>query len=113
MKLKLFFLLSVLLSEGLFGDLISEIKQIENKPIILLKFPNYNFFEMPKIKVKAKKAIKPHFKVLAIFDNSVFINGKWYKVGDVVYGFRIVKIYDNRIVVKRDGKFYVVRLKVE
>jgi len=41
-----------------------------------------------------------------------FIGGKWYNKGDIVNGFRIRKIYTDSIVITKNSKMKIVRLKM-
>ena len=59
-----------------------------------------NSSEDNKTVVKVKES---SFNLTAIVNNSAFINGKWYKVGDRVGTFKLVDIMDDSVYLK-DGK---------
>ncbi|HIQ50555.1 MAG TPA: hypothetical protein EYH54_01125 [Nautiliaceae bacterium] len=89
-------------------QIIEEIKEIEQfKP----KFKNVqNFdifsFEEDKKKIVDKKISfipkkSPVLQIYAIFQNKVNINGRWFKVGDKIYGYKIVKISKKFVLLKK------------
>ena len=76
---------------------------------------NYDpFYKAQKLLKKPKKIqvfSKPiQLKLYAIYNNRAYINGKFYKIGDKIYGYRVYKIYDNYVVLKRNSKLKVVYL---
>ena len=42
-------------------------------------------------------------------DYNIF--SKWYKIGDVVEGFRIIKILDNSILLEKNSKIVVLKIR--
>ncbi len=42
-------------------------------------------------------------KLYAIMNKSVLINGKWYKLGEKVYGYKIVKVTSKTVTLNRNG----------
>jgi len=103
--------------------IINEIKKIEKFKPIFKKVTYYNIFEY-EIKI-AKKNIVAVFKkenfnleIYAIFQNRVNINGKWLKIGDAINGYKILKITNNYVYLKRNNqilklpiKSYILRVK--
>jgi len=104
----------------LFADvkgIIWKIKQMENIKYKFIPFVQYNPFEDEKVKkkpVKKEKKLKTFhhevliLKVYAVFNDKVYINGKWYKVGDEIYGNKIVKIYPTKVVFIKNGKIFEI-----
>lgn len=63
-------------------------------------------------KKRVSNSEKHHFnlKVYAIYNNKVFINSKFYKTGDMIYGYKVYKIGKNYVILKRKNRFKVVNL---
>jgi len=70
---------------------------------------------------KAKKLMKDKSKVVknmkrfdlklyAIYNNRAYINGKFYKIGDKVAGFKVIKISNKYVVLKKNRKKVVLPL---
>ena len=51
-----------------------------------------------------------NLKIYAIFQNRVNINGKWFKIGDIINGYKILKITNNYVYLKRNNK--VLKLSI-
>ena len=114
---KLIFFLGIFLYADI-SSVLLKIKEIENKKKVFLKYPNYNIFtskvyKVEKrnniIKVFAKKSI--NLILEAIFNNSAKINGIWLKRGDKILGFRVIKILHNRVILQKESKIVVLRVK--
>ena len=76
---------------------------------------NYDpFYKAQKLLKKPKRVqvfSKPiQLKVYAIYNNRAYINGKFYKIGDKIAGYKLYKIYDNYVVLKSKSKLKVVYL---
>jgi len=69
--------------------------------------PNTNFLESIIINNKTSQIIK----IKAIFNKKVYINNSWYKIGDTVDGYKIIKIIDNKIVLKKNNKLLILSPK--
>jgi hypothetical protein len=52
----------------------------------------------PKIKVVAQQV---HFKLSAIINDEAKINSRWVKAGDMIEGYRVESIGENRVVLKK------------
>ncbi len=56
-----------------------------------------------------------NFTLNAIVNDNVYINGKWYKKGDTILGFKIEDVLDDHIVLKNKKnktiKVYLVKKK--
>jgi len=45
----------------------------------------------------------------AIFNKQVLINNRWLRENDFINGYKIVKIYKKRVVLKMNNKFVILR----
>ena len=89
--------------------IINEIVKIEEFKPIFKKIKYYNVFEYETNIVKENiMAVSQkedlNLKIYAIFQNRVNINGKWFKVGDNIYGYKIVKIDKNFVLLKNKNR---------
>ncbi len=82
--------------------------------------PSYDpFMQTKKIFIKKrdlKVATKPSAKItpltlITILNDRAFINSKWYKKGDKLYGYKIVYIGDDKVVLKKDNKVKYLQIK--
>ncbi|NPA11540.1 MAG: hypothetical protein GXO62_04785 [Epsilonproteobacteria bacterium] len=98
-------------------EMINDIQKRYKKAPEVLK---YNIFENPKpVSLKAPViALKPLKKeeefnvdIAAIFNDRVFINGKWYKTGEKIGGYKIVKINTESVVFTNGAKTYTISIK--
>jgi len=113
---KLIFFLGIFLYADI-SDILLKIKEIENHKKIFLKYPDYNIFTSKIYKLGPKQSIiqihKPSVKLIlnAVFNDSAKINGKWVKKGDVIYNFKVIKIDYNKVILKKDNKYFVLMMK--
>jgi len=93
---------------------------LTKKEISLLKDPFILLVEEQQDKkdIKSKKSVKSkynykkkirkkrsyHFKLQAIMNKSVLINGKWYKEGDSIYGYKIAKVNRKSVLLLKGTK---------
>jgi len=112
MKKIIFIIFSLLLYADV-TYIINEITKIEKFKPVFKKIKHYNIFEYETniatnipTKNTASRSEKGSFnlKIYAIFQNRVNINGKWFKVGDTINGYKIVKITNNYVYLKRNNK---------
>ncbi|ADN08499.1 hypothetical protein [Sulfurimonas autotrophica] len=81
-----------------------------------LNIIHYDPFKKAKILLNthsAKKLFSTPKRILsinAILNKKVYINGRFYRVGEVVYGYKIINIADNYIQVKKKGKISIIPL---
>ncbi len=70
---------------------------------------------MPKLIIENNKSIKDinttllkakeeNFKLIAIMNNSVNINGKWYKLGQKIGSYKLEDIMEDAVFLKNDQK---------
>ena len=95
--------------------IINEIVKIEEFKPIFKKIKYYNVFEYETnivkeniVAVSQKKNL--NLKIYAIFQNRVNINGKWFKVGDNIYGYKIVKINKNFVLLKNGNSKKILKI---
>ena len=50
------------------------------------------------------------FSISAILNNKVYINGKFYKKNDIIYGYKIVRVSDKYIRVIKNNKNRIIWL---
>ncbi|WP_187647363.1 hypothetical protein [Nitrosophilus labii] len=101
------FLLSTMLYLSLFAEVL---------PLPVKYDP---FYKAQKL-LKKKKKIKSVSRTLkltlsAIYNERAYINGKFYKVGDKIEGYKIYKIGKNFVILKKRGKkrvLYLVKNKI-
>jgi hypothetical protein len=61
-----------------------------------------------------KKVVKRrtiHFRLNAILNKSAMINGKWYKQGNYVYGYKLAKVNRNTVLLTRKNKKLLLSTK--
>jgi hypothetical protein len=65
------------------------------------------------IKKIKKETIKNSVKLYldAIFNNIAYINSKPVKVGDRIYGYKVVKISFDRVILVKNGKIKILKIK--
>ncbi len=94
-------------------QLIEKVKQkrvgLDPQKIKKLKNPFVNEKKLIKIiKKKIEKEIKKKkrkiFRLQAIFNDRAKINGRWYKLGSKIEGFKIVAIRENYVILQRGNK---------
>ena len=87
---------------------------VEAKTLALI---HYDPFKKAKIllktEIKVKRPVRHRRKSLridAILNNKVYINGRFYGVGKMVYGYKIVTITDKYIKVKKNRRILIIPL---
>jgi len=112
------YFLVVLLSSFLFGDvanIILKIKYIDNMKKKFLSF-DYNIFgnnfsnNLSESVSNINMKTNINLKIFAIFNNKVNINGKWFKLGDYINGYKIIKITSNGIYLMKKSKIIYLKL---
>jgi len=105
-KIVLIYIIFVFINADII-DVINDIKKMESFTPQFKKLPRYDFFGNYSINKTVKEEFIPRSEKLqinAIFQNRVNINGHWYKTGDSVNGYEIVKINNNEIIMKKNGE---------
>ncbi len=57
------------------------------------------------------RPIVPILRLFAIFGDKAYINGRFYKIGERVGGFYIIKITNNYVLLQRKGKKKILFLR--
>jgi hypothetical protein len=76
--------------------------KLDNTKDILNPYINYKDLHTKKIQ-------KPDIKIIAILDNEVLIDKKWYKLNDIINGYKIIKITDDSIQISDKTKTYTIK----
>lgn len=111
----------IFLAVFLFADVSDTILKLQDMKNMKKKFLkiDYNIFKEEKKPVikkvlkinKIKKAKKINLHIFAIFNNKININGNWYKKGDIVYDYKIIKVLNNGVVLKKHSKITILKIK--
>ena len=97
------------------ANILTMLDEIDSKKLPKVKISKYNIFTKRAIKrvviINPKKITKKDvsINVAAVFNKMVLIDGKWYKEGEMVKGFKILKVYPKKIVIKAD-KIYTIEV---
>ena len=115
MKKIIILFLGVIVYSDVF-TIITKIKKMETYNPIFKKLEKYDIFgnyifNNKHILNTDTTAHQLMFQINAIFQNKVNINGEWYKLGDKIEGYKIVKINNEGIVLERNGKIKKFILK--
>ena len=84
--------------------------------VLDLEVPYDPFAPAQKIIQKSRRAPLPSkppaskLHLLAIFGDKAYIDGRFYRVGDRVGGYRIVKIADDYVLLEKKGKMKILFL---
>jgi len=116
-----YFLCFLLLFSSVFGANLSQ--RLENliqdkkiKTVTILKYDP--FFEKHE-----KKQLQKHhliirrirkervLRLVAVLGKRAFINGKWFSKGDKISGYKIKKVFQNRVILYKQNKIKVLRFE--
>jgi len=116
-----YFLCFLLLFSSVFGANLSQ--RLENliqdkkiKTVTILKYDP--FFEKHE-----KKQFKKHdliirgvrkkriLRLVAVLGKRAFINGMWFSKGDKISGYKIKKVFQNRVILRKQNKIKVLRFE--
>lgn len=95
------------------SNIIFKIKEIQNNKKIFLKYPLYNIFINEILHKNIQLIIKSSnlfqkMKIYAIFNNKVNINGQWKNIGDYINDYKIIKIFPNYIILRKNNKIKIL-----
>ncbi|WP_200764098.1 hypothetical protein [Nitrosophilus alvini] len=91
-------------------SLIEKIKKermgLEVNELKKTKDPFYYDKEYAKERIKKlkKKRKGPYFRLYAILNNKAKINRKWYRLGDKISGYKLVKISQTKVKLRRGNR---------
>ena len=96
------------------SNIIFKIKEIQNNKKIFLKYPLYNIFINEIMHNNIQLIIKSSnlsqkIKIYAIFNNKVNINGQWKNIGDYINDYKIIKIFPNYIILRKNNKIKILK----
>ena len=89
-------------------DLIKEINSFTPK------FEKFNTIHKKRV---IKKIKQKHFSkeikltLSAIFNNKAFINGKIVKVGETVFGYKLIRIKNKKVYLLKNGNLKILSIK--
>jgi len=91
------------------SNVLFQIDKIENyKP----KFKHINIKKCNEVLSSNHiKIINNHsnLKLKAIFNKKVLIDNKWLGEGNIVKGYKIIKIYPKKVLLKKENNFLILR----
>jgi len=110
---------------------LKKLKKLKD-PFIFLSENHYRDYKKDRRKVKTYTVLPSHQKKIykkrkkhslvyvnlkvsldAIMNKSALINGRWYKVGNSVKGFKVVKITSNSVILVKDNKRAILSIKAK
>jgi len=87
---------------------------MENYRPVFKKIQHYKPFSDEVIPTKENGKIfnvsPVNLSLNAIFQNKAFINGRWVKRGDLIEGYKVIKITQNSVVLFKNGKIKKITL---
>ncbi len=116
-----YFLICLFLFSSVFGLNLSQ--RLENliqdkkiKTVTILKYdPFFTKYEKKQLQKYyfhvQKKKKKRALKLVSILGNRAFIDGKWFAKGDKIDGYKIKKVFPNRVVLYRQNKIKVLKFE--
>ena len=95
--------------------IIHEIEKIEKFKPLFKKIRYYNIFEYEadiaeKNITTISKKESYDLKIYAIFQNRVNINGKWFKIGDIINGYKVLKITNDDVYLKKNNEILILSI---
>jgi len=107
---KIIFFIAVFLYADI-SNILIKIKQIEESKKTFLPMPPYNIFIFLKTELVNRVQIYTAnpLKIYAIFNNLVNINGRWFRVGENVNGYKIIKVSDKKVILKKDNRYITLK----
>ena len=117
MRILLMMIVSISIVFG--ADLSTRLDQlIHSKKEHKIVFLHYNPFEVTKKAADEKRLLKSTgqkqampINFVMVLNHSAFINGRWYKVGDSVAGYKIERIFSDKIKIEKKGMTTTLYLK--
>ena len=103
------FVLTTLFSNELYKKLDYLIKNKKEKEVVILRYDPF-IYQVKKVVKKDKKAFvgtiksknteKKRYNLVTIINKKAFIDGKWYKKGDYLDKYKVVKISYDGVLLK-------------
>ncbi|WP_024787670.1 MULTISPECIES: hypothetical protein [unclassified Lebetimonas] len=110
MKKFLFLLAGIFLYAGI-SNALMEIVKIENFK------PRFKKIFLPACTLKGKKTVlnntvsNLNLKLEAIFNKKALINHKWVRAGNSVKGYKIIKVFPKKVILKKNNKYVVLKFE--
>jgi len=119
--MKYFILIFIYLSSS-FGDNLTNkidklVKNQGKKKLIILKYNPFIYKYPKKIVTKnrtifsKKRRVIHRLKLTAIMNNRAFINNHWLIRGNKINGYRVKKIYPNRVVLRKNRRTTILKFR--
>ena len=89
---------------------LKKAKKAKQYPRLLSTSPNKVRLQSRQIQKSTKHTVA--LKLGAIINTSALINGKWYKEGQSVYGYRLEKVSGDTAILKKHNKITILTTKV-
>ncbi|GAB6074012.1 hypothetical protein [Nautilia lithotrophica] len=113
-KMLIFLILFIFVKADVF-TIINDIKKMQLFNPKFKKLVNYDIFNdyvtNKEINSETPATFNENIQINAIFQNRVNINGSWYKIGDIVSGYQIIKINNNKVIMKKNRKIKTLIIK--
>jgi len=115
MKKMIFLFILFVVMDADVVTVINEIKKMQTFTPQFKKMAKYdifgNFIINKKDNSGFNSAVNEKLQINAVFQNRININGSWYKTGDIINGYKIIKINNNEVVMKKNGKIKTIIFK--
>jgi len=100
-----------LLISFLNADISNILLQIDKIEKYQLKFKQINIkCNVIKLFIHSKTTpVNSNLKLNAIFNKKALINNRWFSEGNVINGYKIIKIYSQEVLLKKDDKFLILK----
>ena len=110
------FLFSSVFGLNLFQRLENLIQDKKIKTVTILKYdPFFTKYEKKQLQKHyfhvQKKKKKRALKLVSILGNRAFIDGMWFAKGDKIDGYKIKKVFPNRVVLYMQNKIKVLKFE--
>lgn len=69
------------------------------------------FIKEKKIKTVVKQSLKTSLTLVTVLNDKAFINSKWYKKNDKLYGYKIVYIGNDKVMLRKQNKIKYLQIK--
>ncbi len=96
-------------------EILKNRKKYEFKDINVTYDPFFKAAKIISLKKKISngiiKPIKVRFILLTVLNHKAFINNQWYKKGEKIYGFKIVKIYSDKVILQKRKKKVILKIR--
>ena len=92
-------------------ELLKNREKYEFKDITVPYNPFFKVIKMKNVSGKVIVSKKFRFVLLTVLNHKAFINNRWYKQGDYIKGFRVIKIYKDRVILQKGNKKVILKIE--